>query len=735
MLNGGMTIRNSKIILVFLGLLILLPIATAWYEESHQFRVPIENRTTQNLSVSIGGSDGFEDSILWYNPTMFNSSLSLYLYYNDSSTYNLVYNETNITTAFEQEGSNISSDIYEDALWVYHFGTNGTIIDSKNNLNGTPANLQWTEYGLFGAGYNFTGTSSEIALTNDPSVLNDGFSLVLWVNNTDTDTDSFLFGFYDAGAAPDQHFMIYSNGVGDGNTHFSMCGSDGSATGINTTIADWNDGNWHMLAFTKSGNSRGTYKVYFDGVEQADYDMESNANTTSITVNTFNYEIGARAGTVGNPYTGLMDEVRIYDRNISANEIQILYNNSINLNNLLGTVESYTPFDNCSSYNNTILTVYLKDEETQNNISGDIVIVLTTSIKSYPFSESNISNMNICLDPEVSSINITEGFIEYQSNDYVVENYYLINTILSNETTTVNLYDLNSSDSQSFEITVLDSSYSGLESAYVKLLRYYPSEDQYKLTEMGKTDSDGKTLLHMVLEDIFYTMIVEEDGEVLYSSEPSKKYCSETPCSLTINTVETIGSIWSAFEGIENLNYNITYNDTIGRVRLQYTDTSGSLSYIRLLVRLPALVSEETTLCNINSSDASGVLFCNLNETAMENATGTFFVDLFVSRSAEQEDVESISLSFTRFLRTNEMFDIFSPGSIGSEGLVWGILLIITIITMGLLNPKLAIIFACLGLGLVGFLGIIQLSYTALMGFICIGILVIIFIRRGETHE
>ncbi len=396
------------------------------------------------------------------------------------------------------------------------------------------------------------------------------------------------------------------------------------------------------------------------------------------------------------------------------------------------TVES-VPLDNGTVYDNELITFFLKDEETKEVINGSIAVVVFTAGTNYTFSGDDISNLTI-YGPE-GSVSITEAFIQYSSTGYSVENYYLTDDEWSTDSPlTVNLYDINDSKDTVFEISVLDSSLSGLDGAYVKLLRYYPEDNQYILTEVGKTDSDGKTLLHIVLEDVFYTIIVEDDGEILYSGDPSKKYCSDTPCTQIINTADEITDIWSAIDGITDFYYNVTYNDTTSKVRMEYTDTSGSLSYARMLVRLPDFISDATTICDVNSSSASGVLFCNLTETFMENVTGTFFVDVFVSRSPPEEDGESVALSFTKFLTNNPegIFDTFDVGTIGSEGLVWGIFIIIALVSLGIFNPKLAIVFTCIAIALVGFLGIVKMSFSAIMGIVGLGAAAIYFMTRGE---
>ena len=105
----------------------------------------------------------------------------------------------------------------------------------------------------------------------------------------------------------------------DGKAAFLISGADGTNaySGQGTTAI--NDGSWHML----TGVYDGAYvRIYVDGVEE----NSAAYVTSSIYSNTHNVEIGGYCN--GNPFltNGLIDEVRIYGRALSASEIMDLYN-------------------------------------------------------------------------------------------------------------------------------------------------------------------------------------------------------------------------------------------------------------------------------------------------------------------------------------------------------------------------------------------------------------------------
>lgn len=96
------------------------------------------------------------------------------------------------------------------------------------------------------------------------------------------------------------------------------------------------DGHWHSLVF--QGNSSGVLSIFIDGIHLGSYMDESLCSLVSQS----NLIFGARgyAGNVINkPFKGNIDEIRIYDRELSLEEVDILNscNESSSLQNLITT--------------------------------------------------------------------------------------------------------------------------------------------------------------------------------------------------------------------------------------------------------------------------------------------------------------------------------------------------------------------------------------------------------------
>jgi hypothetical protein len=95
--------------------------------------------------------------------------------------------------------------------------------------------------------------------------------------------------------------------------------------GVWDTTKTINDGAWHHVVFLRSGR---TFQVYIDG----NVAKTGTANNSFTTMTTPKQEIGAYSyfGSYGGFWKGQMDDVRIYNRALSAAEVQSLYAGAAN---------------------------------------------------------------------------------------------------------------------------------------------------------------------------------------------------------------------------------------------------------------------------------------------------------------------------------------------------------------------------------------------------------------------
>lgn len=173
-----------------------------------------------------------------------------------------------------------------------------------------------TAPGKVGQAFSFNGTTDYVAALNSAS-LNFGtnpFSVAAWIKTSNTGEFKRILTKRAANAT-----RWYSLAVNNGKAFFEIDG--GANVSSTTTVAD---GTWHHIAVTRdpATASPRKYRMYIDGAEQAAMD-DSGLNLD----NTGLLEMGkwlteAYGGTI---YSGLIDEVQLFNRALTAPEIQGIY--------------------------------------------------------------------------------------------------------------------------------------------------------------------------------------------------------------------------------------------------------------------------------------------------------------------------------------------------------------------------------------------------------------------------
>ena len=182
--------------------------------------------------------------------------------------------------------------------------TNGAIFDNAmmNNLE-TVGNAQIsTSVKKYGTGsMYFDGTGDWLTSLNNPSheFGSGNFTLECWINTTVSNS-----GYVSAVAkwsSSNQSWMIRaaSTDIGSGWSFFYSTNGSNYYTVFGASI---NDGNWHHLAVTRSGN---VFRTFTDGTL-------NNSTTDAVTLfdGTASLFVGAQGGG-SNPFTGYIDDLRI----------------------------------------------------------------------------------------------------------------------------------------------------------------------------------------------------------------------------------------------------------------------------------------------------------------------------------------------------------------------------------------------------------------------------------------
>jgi len=184
----------------------------------------------------------------------------------------------------------------------------------------------------------------------------DDFSIILWIKTTDT--DGFLFGktSEEDGAYLQGASCIW---LADGNINIDIAWVDGAGGEIPV-----NDGEWHHIAWTKTGFASATY---IDGVKDIDTEFGDWSDDAGfqITMGAAWEEAGAEWWPFN--YQGYMDEVQFFQEYFTEEQIIAMYTN----------LQAKWPFD--TGYNDVINSNHAEGDETI-SIATDVFIEGTGSV-------------------------------------------------------------------------------------------------------------------------------------------------------------------------------------------------------------------------------------------------------------------------------------------------------------------------------------------------------------------
>lgn len=378
--------------------------------------------------------------------------------------------------------------------------------------------------------------------------------------------------------------------------------------------------------------------------------------------------------------------------------------------------------DNCTSQNNLLLNLTLKDEETLTKLTSPAynltieveTLVLSNSegiIQNYSYGFSNINPAQICVSNDTIASGLRlDTLIRYTATDYVVEFYNIQNTTLSssNFPQNIDLLPLLTTDSQEFLVTFKDDSFLPVEDALITVTRKYVDDGIFRTVEAPLTDSDGHALVHLVLGDVVYTIQVSRYGDLLAIFDNIVPFCEDATtgnCQLNLNTFV------SGFE-VEDLqtNNNLTWYFDVDYNSRRISTIFNVLGGATATVSINGTLFDNrgnNTVCSDSLTSSAGTLICDI-PASWGNAT--FKIDLF-------KDGDFVASELIKLEESID--DIFGP-----EGkyttIIFALLLFITLpllfitSTIGIvLGAMLGIIFAIL-LNLYTATGIFGTAATAL---------------------
>ena len=217
---------------------------------------------------------------------------------------------------FGHEAAAASSDVdpFNDSSGLALYKFDGTADDDGGNYNGTWSGATRYATGKIGQGADFRGSTSDyISLGTNFGLHSINFSISFWVYSTNTGNNQY---------------WITSNGAGT-NCHTNLhIGRDSSlgklrfATFCSDVIssANMNFNVWEHWTLTYNRSSGGERKIYKNGNLDKTQTQAQYIGTDNIQIGGGRYWFSG-----GDPAYAILDQIRFFNKVLSASEVYSLY--------------------------------------------------------------------------------------------------------------------------------------------------------------------------------------------------------------------------------------------------------------------------------------------------------------------------------------------------------------------------------------------------------------------------
>jgi hypothetical protein len=362
----------------------------------------------------------------------------------------------------------------------------------------------------------------------------------------------------------------------------------------------------------------------------------------------------------------------------------------------------------------SILNVTFYDELNQSNISPNMttesiwkVTFQTGAVQTFSLNTTGAFTINMTPSTAVVQANIE---FKYIKDGYRQRTYYLINATLSGDSITqLRLADIVANDSISSPITFNLKNYNTdiLPDYYLDIQRWYVDQNGYSTIALAKADVQAKIVVWLQPYLAFYRMLVyDKEGNIVYTA--SRQIISQSDIEIQLSQ----GMAENTFTKFSSMQYTFTKNKTLGTIRADLVDTTGSPFSASMNVDRMGIFGGDT-VCNASGSGSATSLICNVPT----NTTDEYVISVDVTKAGDTFPLIADSLNY-------------KTATFGSDGVIAGFMIIGTLAFIGLGSPHMAILMTLLGLGLAITLKMIVTGTASFVGLIIVGIAMLMVMRR-----
>lgn len=572
-------------------------------------------------------------------------------------------------------------------------------VTNYTSTNATTIWLNWSaiDINLDKCWYDFTnGTRKEITCNSNVSlgVGLQRFNFRFYANDTLNHTSSDL-------RTPDYRYVYFENAHTYNPTTtetfsetFTLNITLGSGVTLNSAFFNYNG-----TTYNPSINTNGNQKVLRKSISIPDVSSTQNATFFwTLNSNIVNYNTSAVNQTIS---------PLIID-NCTANTIQIL---------------------NYSIYDEELRTMLPAIQNTTSKITlrlgGDV-----NGIEYKQYNHTTIQNpIVICINASLGAQNYRlDTEMQYKADDYVTEYHYLNNYTLNSSVTpkNISLYLIKSTDSQEFLINLKDTNLNPISGAFIEIWRQYLDiAEQFLQVEVAKTDNDGRTIGHFVLNDEVYNVYVyEKDTRDLITSYSNvRAFCVDVTtgdCQITIQEQATYDNPEDFFNYLGVIG-NEKYNDNTKTYTFTFSTEDNTAKKVNLTIYKYDVYLTDV-VCSSEDTATSGTFTCVI---PAQYYNGSVLAEIYVNDGLYSSNLFYVS--------------DFQEQGLNAGGFILAFLLVITLPLLALGSGPMTLIFFIVGLVLIGGLFLVNFGgfiggFSAFLWLVLAGIILLIKASRRREQ-
>ncbi len=365
---------------------------------------------------------------------------------------------------------------------------------------------------------------------------------------------------------------------------------------------------------------------------------------------------------------------------------------------------SGNPNNLTSEYSQQIFKVFfeIRDEFSDTNIRENVTISLVGNESASFITANGTLNLSV---PHVG-----EYAISYTSPQHETRFYH---SILGDRHRSITLYNILTANSSTIKVLVKDENFNNLENATVQALRYYITDNTFRIVEMTRTGFDGASQVHLQQdgEDYKFRIIYLNDTKFQSIATIIRSYHVADGINFQINKE---GDPLKNVETLTNVEAGVSFNNVTNTFLFIFNDASGTVTQACLDI----FKIEEGQEVRLNQS-------C----TNADSGTISISVDNNLTSSMVGEGVLTIDQSGVRTTlvadQATAFFDIRNiVTSLGAQGLFYLGLFATGIALTMIFEPKAAIIATSVAFVIPVIAGLSLFSITAALGVMAGGIII-----------